>query len=230
MKVVPASKTRYYRTENDDVTLIQEATRQGLHRYFNKVLKPMLLNEDNTHKVIRRIIMIDHSGGGGSVDGWWLAFLDSASAYWAGDDFENGDENWPQGEESLNIRDYYRDIPRFLINIVDYDRRPGGGNEAIAPLEVPLLATLTIGKSGDVNTLVGDKRSHPRLVPEYPPNSWERPIKNSWADENEESAATALKDDIIRWNKDNGGLIGSPRPKKPSGKETFLKGGKKLGG
>ena len=216
MKEIPASKTReYLKTE--------VASFQGLYRYFDKVMMPTLVE-----KQVGRIILIDHSGSGASVDGWFLAFLDSVSARWGKEVFDAGGD-WRNSEPAKRARAYYDSIPRFLINVVDYDRRPDGPRPAIPPESVVVLDTITVGVSNEVNRLVGDKKAHDRVTPDYPPSKWEIPIKDSWASANEQDYATLMKNDIINWNKQNGGLIGSPDPKtklpkkkKPSTYEKFF--------
>ncbi len=216
MKEIPASNTREYR-------ISIEGTYQGLYRYFDKVMMPTLVGKE-----VGRIIMIDHSGSGDSVDGWFLAFLDSVSARWGRTEGDAGGD-WANSEPAKAARAYYESIPRFLINIVDYDRRPDGPRPAIPPKYVDVLDTITVGGSGEVNRLVGDKKAHDRVTPDYPPEKWNIPIKNSWASANEQSYATLMKNDIINWNKQNGGLIGSPDPKtklpkkkKPSTLQKFF--------
>jgi hypothetical protein len=204
MRGVPASNTRNYRTgESDSV----KATYEGLYRYFNMVLKPTIEGKE-----ISRFIFIDHSASGQSVDGFYKAFLDSILAYWAKEDHDKGID-WEVSSTGLEARAYYSAIPKWFINLVDYNRRPDGKSPAIEPLYVKLLDTITVGKSGDVNKLVGDKKAHDRVTPDYPVTKWEIPTKKCWASKEEQEYAAAMKDSIVTWNPKNGGQIDTPKPK-----------------
>jgi hypothetical protein len=214
MKETPASNTRQYGTLGGQNSII--ATRDGAHRYFDKVLSPTLEGKE-----IGRIILVDHSGSGKSVDGFYLAFLDAAYAYKGIKEMDAGNEDWDA--PATTFRQYYEAIPWYLINIVDFDRRPDGSNPAIPPRYVQLLDTITVGKSGELNSLVGDSRSHPRVTPDYPPTKWEIPIKDCW-EKDEEKLANDMKKSIINYNKKHGGLIGSPKKINPTAMQIFFSG------
>jgi hypothetical protein len=88
---------------------------------------------------------------------------------------------------------------------------------------VAVLDIITAGESGEVSSLVGDQTAHPRVIPDYPPNKWDVAVKDSWQD-GEEAAATKKKNDIIKYNEKNGGLIASPKKKVLSFKEKIVAG------
>jgi hypothetical protein len=221
MKETPASNTREYQSLGPNEVM---GTVVGLTRYFEKVLAPTLENKE-----VGRIVLVDHSGSGASVDGFQRAFLDAAYMYDATKEIEAGNTEGAHGNATI-FREYYENVPWYLLNVVDFDRRSDGPNPPTAPRWVEVLDVITAGNSGELNKLVGDTRSHPRVTPDYPPNKWEVPIKDCWG-RGEEAMAKNMKDSIIRYNKNHGGLIGSPDPitklpkkKNPSKKQLFFSG------
>jgi hypothetical protein len=213
MTVIPASKTRQYMNEGPDEIVTSPA---GSSRYFKEVLLPTLVGQQ-----LGRIILVDHSGSGRSVDGFHEAFLDAAYSY----AYLNADTAGTEDPSAVatQLREYYKALPCFLINVVDYDRRPDGPRSPVNPLHVPVLDTITQGKSGEVNALVGDKKAHPRVIPEYPPNKWETPVKDNWKS-GEEAMATKMRSSIMAYNRINGGPIGSPEKREPSKTTKFFSG------
>lgn len=171
MKEIPASKNKKYR--KDDNPESQEGP-YGLARYFDMILKPTLVGRD-----IGRILLIDHSGSGQSVDGWYTAFLDSISAEWGHTAHLRG-EDWTRDPEAMRARQFYAGVPIYLINVVDQKGRQDGNRPAIAPTLVPVLDIIVAGRRGEVNRLVGNEAEHHRGTPDYPPSQWEIPIKQSW--------------------------------------------------
>ncbi|KAF4629925.1 hypothetical protein G7Y89_g8217 [Cudoniella acicularis] len=209
IKGVPASKTREYKTAE------YMPTEAGLVNYFAQELAPLVVGKDN----INRIVLIDHSGTGRSVDGFYEAVLDMVVAYYG-----NGDE-----AAGAAARATFSEIPVVLINVIDASRQTT--NVPTPPQVVELLATIIVGQPGALNRLVGDKTSHPRVQPDYPCTYWEFSAGDCFTP-GERNDALAMVHDIIKWNEDNGGLIGAPVPskkgkkkeekKKPSGLQKFF--------
>jgi hypothetical protein len=187
MKAIPNSKAKKYGTPG------YIPTRKGLERYWEKIVGPTLLE-----KQIERIILVDHSGSGQSVDGFRRSLLDACQI---------GVEKSHGAANGLKARQQLSEFPMYLVNVIDASRADRS-RPVIDPKTVPVLAKLTTGGRNLVNVMVGGER-HPRVQPEYPPTKWDIAAKDC-ASAQEKADAKAMRDDIINWNKNHGGLIGSP--------------------
>ncbi|MCJ1486043.1 hypothetical protein MMC06_006219, partial [Schaereria dolodes] len=166
------------------------ATPKGLKRYYDKVLHPKLKQAP-----FDRIVLIDHSGGGGSVDGFRKAFWEIL--YTGSPDFAN---------------DVFQ-VPMVLINVIDETRKPDGSRPVVDPVTVPVLKKIWVKEKNLVNGMLGDEKVHPRLVPSYPASQWETAIKDSWT-QGDKDSAKALRDQITSYMNKNGGLIKDNNPPK----------------
>ena len=181
------SGTRDYRKDAKNTP-----TKKGLKRYYDQILQKRLKAAP-----FNRIVLVDHSGGGGSVDGFRTAFweiLHTGSPEFAKDVFQ---------------------VPMVLINVIDELRKPDSSKPVVDPKTVPVLTKIWIAGEHLVNRMLGDEKIHSRLVPSYPASQWETPVKDSWSSKDKD-AATDLKNQIISYMNKNGGLIAnnSPAPKK----------------
>jgi hypothetical protein len=187
MHSLPISSTRdYYKLGNIP-------TNAGLKRYYEQVLHPKLKKAP-----FDRIVLLDHSGTGQSVDGFRRAFHDIVQA------------GYPE------ILDDIMNIPMVLINVIDEYRRPNGKLPPTDPKNVPVLAKFYPPGKGVLNAIVGGV-VHPRVTPDYRAPNWENPIKDSWR-KGEKAAAQELEQQIVDYCQKNGGLVTKneqpPRKKK----------------
>ncbi|KAF4627940.1 hypothetical protein G7Y89_g10213 [Cudoniella acicularis] len=171
MKAIPNSKAKHYGTPGFT------PTEEGLERYWNLIVGPPLLGRN-----IERIILVDHSGSGQSVDGFRRIVLDACQV---------AITKSRGAADGITARNDVAQIPMYLINVIDQSRS-GTTNPIVDPQTVPVLAKLTVSGKGVVNKLLGDERRHPRVQPEYPPEKWEQPAKNSWASEEEKADGTTM--------------------------------------
>ena len=197
MKAIPNSKAKKYGEDG------YEASRPGLERYWEMIVGPTLLE-----KQIERIILVDHSGTGQSVDGFRNILLDACQA---------GIEKAHGAANGVKARKQLSEFPMYLINVIDATRADKS-KPVVDPKTVPVLAKLTTGGKNLVNVMLGGEK-HPRVQPEYPPTKWDIAAKDC-ASTQEKADAKAMRDDIINWNKKHGGLIGSPEAASSSKKKT----------
>ncbi|MCJ1247617.1 hypothetical protein MMC30_004832 [Trapelia coarctata] len=187
---LPISGTRDYGTEG------HKASEQGLKKYYKDILYPALMV-----KPVARIVLVDHSGGGGSVDGFRQAFLAMVRA------------GQPDSLESLT------NIEMVLINVIDEGRKQGGSNPVEDPKTVRVLIKIYLPGEGYLDTIVVGK-AHPRVTPDYPPGKWEIPFDKAWKT-GEEKAALQLVNSVVDYNKKNGGLVTEKdAPAKPKKKTS----------
>lgn len=98
----------------------------GFRDYYRRVLEPRI-----SGKTYKRIVLVDHSGSGRSVDGAKTALLNILRA---GDTTVYNQLTGPNPG-----------ITWGLINVIDYRRRLGGARPYVPPKQVPLLAAFTAG-------------------------------------------------------------------------------------
>lgn len=193
---IPMSKTKTYKTGL--------ASKKLLNGYWDNAFEYMVAGKGFT-----RIIIVDHSGTGQSVDGFREAILDIVNA----------------APISSSVKKDFAKRPMALINVIDYSRRDRGPRPTVNPKTVPVLLKFDVGDTNLLNGMVGGV-IHPRIQPEYPYTSWNTPIEKAFKS-NELKDAKAMVDDIRSYNEKNGGLIGSKGKKtKPSSKTvnpTLLK-------
>ncbi|KAL8831697.1 MAG: hypothetical protein Q9191_000707 [Dirinaria sp. TL-2023a] len=138
------------------------ATRQGKKDYFKNILQAKL-----TQRNFNRVVLVDRSTRGESVDGFrriWDDLLDLAK--------EKYNPPW------TNTRvQRLKDMEMVFINMVDWSRR----DSTVAPTTVTQIAKITVqSEDGAIDTLLRDNDPHPRLQPDYPPYKWEIPPDLLW--------------------------------------------------
>lgn len=185
MHSLPISGTRDFETKPED-----KPTQKGLERYYKKVLHPKL-----TKTEFNRIVLVDHSGGGGSVDGFRKAFHDMVQA------------GNPKALDDL------MKVPMVLINVIDELRKDGGPRPVIKPKDVQTIAKFFPPGKDHLNKIL-DGKAHPRVTPEYPPPQWETPIKDSWKP-GQQAAAARIEKQVKEFCAKNGGLVKDKEPPKP---------------
>ena len=183
MHTLPMSGTRDYKKNSKNTP-----THKGLKRYYDQILHKRLKAAS-----FNRIVLVDHSGGGGSVDGFRTAFweiLHTGSPEFAKDVFQ---------------------VPMVLLNVIDETRKPGSARPVVDPKTVPVLDKVWVAGKNLVNRMLGDEIVHPRLVPSYPASQWETPVKDSWSSKDKD-AAKDLESQITSYMNKKGGLIANNSP------------------
>lgn len=188
MKAIPNSKAKFYAQRG------YMASQAGLRRYWQYNLAETL---ENQH--VPRIILIDHSFSGRSVDGFRSELLDAAHA--------------GGGEAESNRLSH---VPMWLINVIDGGISPNSVTNPTSLRTGGVLAKLSEGRAGLVNRMVGDEGRHPRVQPDYPPTKFEVSARSCWSSSDRQYAQD-FQNKIIVWNQRHGGLIrpGTIASKKP---------------
>lgn len=204
MKSIPISSTKKYGQPDF------KASSKGLARYFDKILKETLVDGNGKDKDIKRIILVDHSSSGQSVDGFKKAFGDMVRAAYK----KEGNSADVANKAAIRFSDKLQ-----LINVIDYIRGPKGNDDITDPENVHVIDRIDLGKANQVNILLGDKRAHDRITPDYPPAKWEQPARESWGNDgsdktrpkispkDEKQNGRLMEESISKWNQENGGLI-----------------------
>ena len=198
MHSLPISKTKYWNTNQKNG--VGKATNKGLDRYFKKVLLERL-EEDK----FNRIVVIDHSGTGASIDGFRDAFKAIINRAYDKDNLDK------------KTRNAILDTPWYFINVVDWRRRPDSNNPTIDPRTkiIKKISYITFQSPDDViNGILGDEDKHPRVACEYYPARWEQSVKDCWKEDGILDAAKVQRDAIEDWNAANGGQLTATNPKK----------------
>ena len=211
---LPASKTKIYGTNQQDGK--GKPSKKGLDRYFDKVLLQRL-----DAAVFDRIVIVDHSGTGKSVDGFRVAFKDIIN--------RAKDKNKLTKDEARKILD----TPWYFINVVDWRRRPGSNNPTVNPQSdvIKKISIITLETGDDViNAILADENKHPRVACEYWPSRWDSSVKDCWAEDGTLEVADAQKMAIIAWNQANGGLIDRNNPERESNPDDTKKNKDKVVG
>ena len=187
---IPVSKTKYYgvsgKQENKGVP-----NKAGLDNFWDRVLKQRV-----DHKAFDRIVLVDHSSTGKSVDGFRKAFVEVISRA-----YEKKKINHKRAQALV-------DVPMKFINVVDWRRRPGNGQEATQPVKVGLLATVTCDSAeGVIDTILADKDKHPRVACEYYPRRWYKTVKDCWEKDGGFENAKHQRTLIKQYNEQHGGLL-----------------------
>ena len=198
MHSLPISKTKYWNTNEKNG--VGKATDAGLDRYFNKVLLERLDKQK-----FDRIVIIDHSGTGGSIDGFRDAFKAIINRAYTKKKFDK------------KTRDGVLDTPWYFINVVDWRRRPDSKNPTVDPKTkiIKKISHITFESPNDViNGILGDEDKHPRVACEYYPARWEQSVQDCWKEDGILEAAKVQRQAILDWNTANGGLITTTNPPK----------------
>ena len=206
---LPMSKSRIYGTNEDGGK--GKANNRGLDGYWQRVLEPRL-----TRAEFNRIVIVDHSGTGKSVDGLRKAFKEIVN--------RAKDTKQIRGSDAKK----YLDTPWHLINVVDWNRRPGSLNPTRAPTssifqgKKPTIITFQV-PGNVINDILADEDKHPRVACNYWASRWGDTVAACWEEDKEKpgsvvslEAAQEQRDAIVRWNRDNGGLISATNPPKES--------------
>lgn len=216
MHSLPISKTKIYGTDDDGGK--GRATNKGLDGYWDRVLQPRLAAKD-----FDRIVIIDHSGTGRSVDGFRKAFKDIVN--------RAKDQKKIPGDQAKKIID----TPWYFINVIDWRRRPDSSIPVQDPKTkaVKKISKVTLEtKDGTIDKILADKDAHPRVTCEYWASRWEKSVGSCWTDDGGKAAADEQRKAIKDWCKDtsNGGLLSptnppqepkqeQPKPSKPKDKK-----------
>ena len=194
------SKTKFW--GSNTAQGIGKASNAGLDGYWDRILSTRLFA-----KQFDRIVLVDHSSSGKSVDGFRLAY--SAILTRA---YQQGKIN----QQQWNL--YEVQIPMVFINVIDR-RRSTGGSAAppTPPLTVQTIATITADTNeGEIDRILADKEVHPRVAAEYPPKKWRRTVAQAWEDDPVHSKQNAIqmRARIKTYNENHGGLL-VPDPPQP---------------
>lgn len=176
------------------------ATERGLINYWNNFIAPSLF-----HKDIERIILVDSSRSGRSVDGFRHILLDACEA---------AVKKKHGRSQAARARKEVSEIPMYLINVDGSARIESD----VDPETVTVLAKLFKGDDKFMYDLIGG-HAHPRVQPDYPPEKWANAARKCWESSQQEKDAKAFIKDIISWNGRHGGLIGSPADRKKNPKD-----------
>lgn len=194
MHSIPISKTKYYKTNAAEA--VGMPNNAGLDNYWDRVLKQRLY----PGKQYDRIVLVDHSSSGKSVDGFREAFVDV---------IKRAEEKKKISKDDSKA---IRGMKMVFINVVDWRRRPGGGNEATPPKskKIELIDTITLQgtNEGEIDVILADKDKHPRVACEYYPRRWYKTVKQCWEKDGGLENAKTQRTMIKEWNEKNGGLIG----------------------
>ena len=209
---LPASKTKIYGTNQQEGK--GKASNKGLDRYYGKVLLQRLDAAE-----FNRIVIVDHSGTGKSVDGFRVAFEDIIGR--------------AKDMKKLKKDDAKRilNTPWYFINVVDWRRRPSSKNPTVKPKSdiIKKVSIITLETDDDViNAILADENKHPRVACEYWPSRWESSVRDCWAEDGTLGIAEAQKRAIIAWNEANGGLIDRNNPERESKPDDIKKNKDKL--
>ncbi|KAL8829970.1 MAG: hypothetical protein Q9191_001695 [Dirinaria sp. TL-2023a] len=198
MNSLPLSKSKIYKTNQQDGK--GQPTNAGLDGYWDRVLKKRLNNA-----AFDRIVVVDHSGTGKSVDGFRKAFVDVVN--------RAKDQKKIKSDDAKEIIQ----TPWHFINVVDWRRRPGSNNPTKDPTSsiIKKITKITFETPDDViNTILADEDKHPRVACEYWPSRWSESVKKCWEQDGTLEAAEEQRKSIEQWNQDNGGLISDTNPEK----------------
>ena len=187
---VPVSKTKYY-----GVSGVQEnkgvPDNSGLDGFWDRVLKQRV-----DHKNFDRIVLVDHSTTGKSVDGFRKAYVQVIR--------RAEDKKKISHTRAKNLIE----AEMAFINVVDWRRRPDHGQEATAPKKVDLLATITCKSAeGVIDTILADKEKHPRVACEYYPRRWYKTVGQCWDKDGGLENAKNQRTLIKQYNENHGGLL-----------------------
>ena len=144
MHQLPMSGTRDYKKRRWNTN--GQRTCKGLKRYYDKMLLPKL-----KEKPISQIVIVDHSGGYDSVDGFILAFGDIVREGTPGNPEKAGDPT---------------KIKMVLINVINEKRKPSGKSPIEDPKMAAILARFYPPGEKMLNNIVGGKY-YSRLTSEY---------------------------------------------------------------
>ena len=192
------SKSKIYKTNEQDGK--GKPTNAGLDGYWDRVLAQRL-----GQAKFDRIVVVDHSGTGKSVDGLRKAFVDIVN--------RAKDKKKIKEDEAKEIIN----TPWYFINVVDWRRRPDSKNPTKAPTSsiIKKISIITFETPDDViNEILADEDKHPRVACEYWPSRWSETVGKCWEEDGTLNEAKEQRDSIIKWNKDNGDLISATNPAK----------------
>ena len=174
----------------------------GLDKYWDDHFQPAL----DSPIPIQRIVLVDHSGTGQSLNGFRLAFEDILN------------RAYQKQKISQTILQRMLNTEMVFINIVDFSRRPGGPNPATPPTHprIRLIKTITLNvEPGEINRVLGDEGYHYRVRCQYYPRRWGKPINQCWAEDGGRPQAIYQAAEIENYNRIHGGLIRIGQPIAP---------------
>lgn len=171
-------------------------SKAGLLQYVDDILTPKLFQ-----RPFKRIVLIDRSTKGDSLDGFRRAFVDMLDVAQR----ERSDTYTERVVKALKKKQM------AFINVVDWKRQ-----ETTVPPKsdkITQVAKVTVqSNEGFIDRLLRDNDPHPRLQPDYPPRLWVKTQKEAWKLQGGSGNKKDQVEAIIKFNQYHGGLLNKNYP------------------